>query len=82
MPLLSIPLIALGAKFATTVTCLPIISSGEKLSAIPETMVLISMPKSTVSFNNFLVLATFSASKMVPIRKSNLLKSLNSMISF
>ena len=58
------------------------ISLGLKLSAIPLTMVLISIPTSTFSFNNFLVLAIFSASKIVPILISNLVKSSKSMVGF
>ena len=58
------------------------ISSGEKLSAIPETMVLTSIPTSTLSCNNFLVLATFTASNMVPTLMSNFVKSSKSMVSF
>ncbi len=56
MPLLSIPLIFLGARFATTATFLPTISSGVKCMAIPETIVLISNPRSTSSFEQLICL--------------------------
>jgi len=82
MPSLSMPFSALGARFTSTVTFLPIMASGLKLSAIPETIVLVSIPVSTFNFNNFFVLATFSASIIVPTRISSFEKSSKVMVSF
>src|SRR5690625_4279659 len=53
IPLLSTPIIFLGARFATTATVFPLICSGVKCSAIPETIVLVSSPRSTALFTSF-----------------------------
>ena len=82
MPWLSTPRNGRGARLTSTVTFLPMISSAVKLSAIPETIVRTSIPVSTLSTINFLVLAIFSASRMVPTRISSLVKSSNSIVSF
>ena len=82
MPSLSTPRSALGARFTKTVTCLPMISSGLKLSAMPETIVRVSIPVSTLRTKSFLVFGIFSASKIVPTRKSILVKSSKFMVSF
>jgi hypothetical protein len=52
IPLLSMPLILRGARLATTTTCLPTMADGSKCRAIPETMVLFSVPRSTSSFRS------------------------------
>ena len=75
IPLLSTPRILRGAKFATTTTCLPIMSAGSKCIAIPDKMVLFSNPKSTSNCNNLSAFSTFFASMMVPTRKSIFPKS-------
>ena len=69
------PRIFRGARLATTTTCFPIISSGLKCNAIPETIVLFSKPKSISSFNNLSAFSTFSADKIVPTRRSIFAKS-------
>ena len=82
MPLLSIPRILRGAKFATIVTCLPTISSGLKCIAMPDKMVLCSNPRSTNSSNNLSAFSTFLASMIVPTRKSILPKSSKTISGF
>ena len=63
-------------------TRFPITSSGEKCSAIPETIVLTSKPVSTFNTKSLLAFGIFSASTMVPTRKSNLAKSSKVAVNF
>jgi hypothetical protein len=51
-----------------TVTFLPTISSGLKLSAIPETMVRTSIPVSTFQNQSLFAFGIFEASIIVPTR--------------
>ena len=49
---------------------------------MPDTIVRVSIPVSIVSFNNFFVLAIFSAAMIVATRISIFPKSSNAMLSF
>ena len=82
MPLLSMPLIFLGARLATTTTCFPIISSGLKCNAIPETIVLFSKPRSISSFKSLSAFSTFSAEMIVPTLRSIFEKSSKTYFRF
>ena len=61
IPFDSMPINFAGFKFVTMITCLPTKSSGAYASAIPATTVRVSVPRSTVIFNNFFDPCTRSA---------------------
>jgi nucleoid DNA-binding protein len=82
IPFDSIPLIVLGSRLAIIDICLPASVSGSKYSAIPETIVRISIPVSIVSLRSLLVLGTFTASRIVAVLISIFEKSSKVIISF
>ena len=82
MPLLSTPRILRGAKLATTTTCFPTIAAGSKCIAIPDSMVLFSVPRSTSNCKSLSAFSTFWASIIVPTRKSIFPKSSKTISGF
>ena len=71
-----------GCRFTNTHTCRPTHSSGVKCSAIPDTIVRVSIPTFTVSFISLSVFGTRSAAKIVPTRISIFAKSSYTIVSF
>jgi hypothetical protein len=61
IPLLSMPFSFRGARFTKTETSFPIISSGLKCSAIPETMVRFRYQYQLITSTSLSAFGTFSA---------------------